>query len=419
MSGHRRRILFIAFLVSAILILSVGSFWAFERGGLDFNVFYHAWKLVLEGQGARIYVDSPDRYLYAPGFAWLLAPLGWLPRGPALLFWCFAKATAVLAAAALVGRRAAQAQDLDADLGATCGLAAVLLLARPLLIDFQYGQVNGFILGACVWALLNHVDQARTAKWADVASWMALSLAAAAKIFPLPLLLVPWIAASGVPNARLRRERAGVILGLAIILILPFLAQGWHGGWDLLFAWKTALESKGLPLESHNQSFSAFLHHFFTGESTQVNALAGARAWGFAILSPGVARALSVLWTACTGLMLLAWLAQPLATIRRRDPLLWLAVAIALLIVPSHLVWKPYFLMGVPAAALLALRFRHAWWIPLSVFLLVNFTTFDVVGPGLASRLEAGSLLLWVHLAMTALLIRKGSAVPAGQIVPR
>ena len=38
-------------------------------GGHDFAVFYEAWNLVAHGRGTEIYTTSPDRFLYAPGFA--------------------------------------------------------------------------------------------------------------------------------------------------------------------------------------------------------------------------------------------------------------------------------------------------------------------------------------------------------------
>jgi len=78
------------------MVVGLGTGWAFQRGGLDFDVFHAAWKLVLSGQPSEIYRSSPDRFLYAPGFAWLLSPLGLLPRGAALAIWCLSKA-AVLA----------------------------------------------------------------------------------------------------------------------------------------------------------------------------------------------------------------------------------------------------------------------------------------------------------------------------------
>src|SRR5688572_26271382 len=83
-------------LLSAVgFLVALGTWWAFQRGGHDFNVFYHAWKLVLSGQGQIIYQESPDRFLYAPGFAWLFAPLAWLPRDLALALWCFGKAAVI------------------------------------------------------------------------------------------------------------------------------------------------------------------------------------------------------------------------------------------------------------------------------------------------------------------------------------
>src|SRR5271167_1673575 len=73
-------------------LAALGTFWAYQRGGHDFDVFYFAWKLVLQGRGLEIYNNSPDRYLYAPGFAWVFAPLGLLPKSLALAVWSFLEA---------------------------------------------------------------------------------------------------------------------------------------------------------------------------------------------------------------------------------------------------------------------------------------------------------------------------------------
>src|SRR4051812_37737280 len=64
---------------------------AFLKEGGDFSVFYKAWRLVVEGRGLEIYRESPDRFLYAPGFAWALSPLGYLDREFALVLWSAAK----------------------------------------------------------------------------------------------------------------------------------------------------------------------------------------------------------------------------------------------------------------------------------------------------------------------------------------
>ena len=82
---------------AASLVVAMGTLWAFQRGANDFTVFYHAWQMVLDGRGALIYhfQETPDRFLYAPGFAWLLSPFGLLPRSVALAIWCFAKAAVI------------------------------------------------------------------------------------------------------------------------------------------------------------------------------------------------------------------------------------------------------------------------------------------------------------------------------------
>src|SRR5262245_37321105 len=73
-------------------VVAAGTIRAFQRGGNDFAVFYEAWRLVLSNRASEIYRVSPDRYLYGPAFAWLLAPLGLLPKAAALGIWCLGKA---------------------------------------------------------------------------------------------------------------------------------------------------------------------------------------------------------------------------------------------------------------------------------------------------------------------------------------
>src|SRR5271163_4705400 len=108
----------------AFVALAIGTAWAFTRGGDDFRVFYHAWSLVLSGHGSEIYQNSPDRFLYAPGFAWLFAPIAWLPTQWALALWCLAK----IAVVSWVVR--VSAKNLGIDLGVAGW--GFLLLVRPI-----------------------------------------------------------------------------------------------------------------------------------------------------------------------------------------------------------------------------------------------------------------------------------------------
>src|SRR5262249_8901483 len=150
----------------------------------------------------------------APGFAWLLSPLGLLPRGLALGVWCLAKFAAVGAVLLALAKRL-PGKSLESNLA----LAAfgVLVVARPFLIDVGYGQVNVFILASAVWALLVHMDPSSQklgagrsvgllsggSSQAPFLSWALLSCAAVAKIFPLPLLIVPFLVGKGIPREKL------------------------------------------------------------------------------------------------------------------------------------------------------------------------------------------------------------------------
>ena len=54
----------------------------------------------------------------------------------------------------------------------------IIFVSRPLLIDFSYGQVNLFILGACLWGLLGHFEKKVSLFW-DSLRWGLLTFAAA------------------------------------------------------------------------------------------------------------------------------------------------------------------------------------------------------------------------------------------------
>jgi hypothetical protein len=392
-------------LLIASLVVTVGTFWAFERGAPDFSVFYGAWRLVLEGRGAEVYHGTTDRFLYAPGFAWLLAPLGLLPRSAALALWCFLKA-------GIVGYLVREFQPLRRRGLASLGLAAwgTVLVARPLLIDFQYGQVNVVILGICCWALLGHFRRGE-GDWGDALRWFVLAIAAVAKLFPLPLLAVPWVVSGPVPRSRLRWERMGLILGVLSILALPAVSVGISGMLELLAQWREALISRGLPFESHNQSFSAWLHRWLSGEPVHVVALGPQSIrMGAAWLSESALHLLSLAWMFVSGGFLVAWLLSG----SRRAPLPWIAVMVALLILPSHLVWKPYFVFFLPLAALISgAAFRESArrsdlrTVGLVVaFVCMNLLGFDVLGPKWGARFEAGSSMLWAALIYLSIGLR-------------
>lgn len=391
-------------LVLASFIVAVGTGWAFQRGGRDFWVFHEAWRLAFVGKGSLIYRESPDRFLYAPGFAWLFAPVGALSRSLALALWCFAKA-------AVIGLFIGGWGKFFGRTLTTLGLGAwaVVLMAKPVLIDFQYGQINTFIFGACAWALMSHFDTTRVSPWRQALPWFVLGVAAVVKLYAAPLLLVPFFVTRGLSSQKLKSERLGLSAGVLTVLLLPVLGLGWDAAWDLHLQWRDSIIARGLPLESHNQSFSAFLHHYFSGDPTPVLAAGGlGLLLGLPLLSHVWVGGLSVAWTIATLVALVIWI----ATGSKRAPLPWAAVAIGLLIVPSHLVWKPYFVMSIPAAFLLLREvcLRPTRWniaLTMIIFVSVNLTGFDFTGHAWGARFEAASLLLWAHLACLHYIARR------------
>ncbi len=402
-------------------VLLWGSVLALARRAQDFEVFYQAWSWVRSGHADKIYQVSPDRFLYHPIFAWLFAPLSLLPSFWALLIWCVLKALLILHLIMLLshpwerfaGRfldRQAAASNRNQMRQVTCW--GMLFFAKPLLIDFAYGQVNSLLLFVCVWGLAAHFE-AKMSRLMTTAQWLVLTLGAVIKLYPLPLLLVPWLVTRGVAAQKLFWERLAVILGVLLAFGLPLLLQGWGGGLALYLDWKDALLARGLPLESHNQSFIALLYHYFSGSTFEIRS-EGPRLFSFgaALLSAGQLVWIALLWSVGSLGYLFFWMRQgPKEVFKPTSRLHWVAVLVGLLIVPSHLVWKPYFVMSIPLAVVLS----HWMWqksslgltlLGVGLFLGVNLTGFDFLGHLLAAHIEAASFLLVLHLSLVVYAVR-------------
>ena len=85
---------------------------------------------------------------------------------------------------------------------------------------------------------------------------------------------------------------------------------------------------------------------------------------------------------------------------------LWAGVFVALLILPSHLVWKPYFVFGVGLGAavmpwVLERRERLLFAVPL--FFFANFTTYEFLGRPVAAYFESYCSMMVAHLGLIGL----------------
>lgn len=371
--------------LAGILTLLAGWLYSYQRGAHDFSVFFTAWQHAWSGQGALIYKDSPDRYLYAPGFAWALAPWAMLPRWLALALWNLLKTSLLIAALRSL------IQPLDSRRSWLSYFWIFLMITRPLLIDFQYGQINSIILSMAILALTSISNPS----WKSATKWLGFSFLAMTKVMCLPLLIIPWIHPSTF------RIRVASILGAMAAFLLPVFWLGIDGLHQLILHWQEALISRGFPLESHNQSFAAVLHHWFSGEPIRIIALYGQIQMGWKALSSQTLSTVGLSW----GLIVLGLLLTIVINKKNTPPLRWIALLCGGVFLPSHLVWKPYFIFGLPAVTYLVAQStttprKSILWGLGTYFVLLNLTSVDFLGPRLAAYLEAGGVFLVAHFLL-------------------
>jgi hypothetical protein len=386
----------------AIVLFAIGLMKGFRSGGLDFRVFDHAARLALHGQVEGLYREGPDRFLYAPGFAYLLAPLAVFPFGWTHTIWLLLCSAGFFFAMRLLAKRI----DREGGFGVLAVSVATVFLMRSIWIDLRYGQVNLLILAASVWAFVTATADDRDSfarPNARFASWFFFSLAAFAKLYPLALFLVLVLR----PRRNILPAIYGSFAGVLLLVLLPALfsdvsAAALYGEW-----WR-ALVERGFPLETHNQSMLAFLQRIFSGEIIRSHQTGGdPMLLGPRVFSDSAIRTVF-------GMFSLAVAFFFVRTARRavtRESSLALGLCLALCFLPAHLVWKPYFLMGIPVAAAVfawastpavnPIR-RKAFGFFFVLFAIAHASSAELIGRPASAWYEAFSGFLWIHLGLIA-----------------
>ncbi|MBI3534450.1 MAG: DUF2029 domain-containing protein [Deltaproteobacteria bacterium] len=365
----------------SVFVLMISGIWiTTQRGGQDFNVFYHAWKLVLSGQASDIYNNSPDRFLYSPSFACLLSPLAWMPFHISFLFWNTLKIISLVLLFFILKPYAKNDNSLYLPLY----LWSLIFISRPLLIDFQYGQINIFLLVFSLWALCSQTTL----------SWFFLGIVAVMKPLILPLLLIPWF----------ERRKAAYISSLAgaLLSILFPVVLGFQNFQTLLSQWYNALASKGFPLESHNQSVLALLYRLFSGKPIHIISYGPEPVqFGFNLFSEKTLFLLCIAWIIAVLVFFLKILITQKQSIQKY------ALLVGIILLPLHLVWKPYFVFSFPLAFLilrdlLFLQGRKMYKLfPIALtFTFMNLTGLDYIGTSLSGKFEALSIMMLAHLIL-------------------
>lgn len=340
----------------------------------DFKVFYTAARHVFTDP-ENIYRISPDRYLYPPSTALLLTPFAFT-ESYSLHQWSWHGLLALILFA------------LSSISGAA--LAAMLVLTRYLAITFSYGQVNLVVIG--LMALAGWVG--KRGRWGAAGGFWAL--ASVIKVYPAAL------APLFLPRVRWRAFFcAGAVL--AGLLLLPFLVFGPALGAQLYREFLGALESKGLPLHSHNQSIAAFLQRVFTSQEFYLHAV-GPMWWGVLDLNPSFLRGLA--WFLGG---LLAFLSWHRAWSRGLDPSAALSAGAFSILFLSHIVWKDYLLfLYFPLRELFShLGKRQAWALGIGLVAWVTASSPDLVGHPVSTRCDAASIHLWMAGLVWALWWKK------------
>ncbi|RYZ70894.1 MAG: DUF2029 domain-containing protein [Proteobacteria bacterium] len=242
--GLRKRLLLDCSLwITWFTVFIIGTIQGFRIGFPDLKVFLFAGELVRDHFFFDLYFRSPDRFLYAPGFAWVASLLLFAGTSVAVALYQVLK-FAVFSWLLLKCRT---------RFGPAPVFLAVLMIIRPMLIDLRYGNVNLFLLSFVIIAALESFEWNRKrGAWA-----LLLGILSGAKLLSLPFLGV----------FLFRRDYRSFfisVLGVIAILLLPFLTVSLMGGGALTMQWYEALQAKGFPLESHNQSVYAWLVRTFT-----------------------------------------------------------------------------------------------------------------------------------------------------------
>ncbi len=295
----------------------------------DFAIYYRAGQRVW--LGASLYpAKEGDRFLYAPVFALLFAPLSLLPRPAAQVLWFIPNALALLALIRGAGRMLFGAQR---RLPAALVVLPTLFCARFIDNNVEHGQLDLLVLALAVWAIV----KARENRFAAAGALLA------------PALLSKPLALSGALYLLATRRWCAIVfagLFVAVLLVLPALFLGPR---------RAAAETAGYVRAVHSMT-SRYRRTITNQAAGAVAFRALSRSGGDSARAARVASALGTGYALIAFLGLWAWLAKSelsaVDDLRRR-----LALGALFSLAPSlsAIAWKHYYVaLIVPYMALLS-----------------------------------------------------------------
>ena len=358
--GERAALVALALLLGFALAAALAETFTIN----DFEVFQMAGHLAWERDPGLYAAKSPEegrRFLYPPGAAILLMPMGVLPGPVAIVAWSALKIAALLAIVLLGARLGGPGKPRRWPLAA---LAALLLVFRPVDSDIANGQVNLLVLALAlvgVWMLLG---QGR-------GRWWGVPLAAVA----VALKMTPALLLAALVLRRRWAELAACLLAIALLMVA--LPRAWFGAEALgqMRAGHRATEDR-LWLEAKNSEVIASFYEIVLFTAAQAREDPAAYVFHDGVLkAPGpdgklrrarmppmpLDKHAKALWLAIGLLVGAAFLATRQMVLRGRPSLGWDLAMLALLIpLLSPLVRKAYLVAALPGAAWAAMHLL-AW----------------------------------------------------------
>lgn len=326
----------------------------------DFDVYWTAGARARAAAPLYRTDDGHFQFKYLPAFAVAAIPLSRLPQPAAKGLWFAVSAVLIMVLLGLSVRTLPDVRRPPPLLVVLTFAAMAKFYAHELVL----GQVNLLFAVIVIAGLLCLLEDRRVAG--------GLLFAAAVVVKPYGILFAPWLLS--------RRDRIPflvMIVGLAIVLVVPAALYGWRGNIDLHREWWQTVTASTPPnlLNQDNVSLAALFAKWF-GSAGQTRLLAA----GASI----VLLALVALVVAARG------------TLPRTDPL---EVALLLLLIPllSPQGWDYVLLISTSAVMLLinALSsvpgaLRHAAVIAIAV---VALSIYDFMGRALYAEFMALSLI--------------------------
>jgi len=362
----------------------------------DLRVFYGAGRRAFRDINIYKNPTSPEGryYIFPPFFAIICAPVAALGWKVFVIIW-FVASFAGIVAAALLCAGIARCKPGKSSLVALAFLALVFC-ARPLISDFQNGQVNSFIF------LLTSLSLFMFTRKQDSASGIVMALAASIKM--TALIFLPYFLLKGAYKTAL-----GMLLGLLLTLfLLPMICLGpsrmsslYSSFYDKMVGPFTTVTDAPEVYSEAGQSLRAAAGRYLTetnaahhsDEEIYVN---------FANLSEGTVW--KIVLAGCIVLTLLTAFcarANPGDKTRRDLIALELGAVLLLMLMVSPMSRKAHFVvLALPFAAVLNYLHLHGgdsqrrgYWRLLIVVTAAAFIIFNLTSPGVVGKKAAVYLL--------------------------